>query len=194
MQLNFNSKKSPKEKNSKKELSSNQSSQEKPLSNITPQGLQTDTQNPLGEQPNATENSQTSSTTSQNSSSQKQKKEDAVQNYKKQVALKKAQAKQERLKQKRNLNIHTQEQFEATQLRPFRNWSILFLLSCLFFGIKSFTATYTFAGIVSMIQVLCFLLTIIVSERKLHFFNKDYLLFFLLGIFLTPVWLILAII
>ena len=48
MQLNFNSKKSPKEKNSKKELSSNQSSQEKPLSNITPQGLQTDTQNPLG--------------------------------------------------------------------------------------------------------------------------------------------------
>ena len=98
------------------------------------------------------------------------------------------------MKQKNKLNIHTQEQFESNQLKPLRNWSFLFLLASLFFGIKSFMATYILAGIINIIQVICFVLTIITCGRKIDFFDKDYLIFFLVGILLTPIWVLFAII
>ena len=165
MKLNLNIKKNPQEKNPQKEANQNT---KKEQSGKTP---------PKEEKKNV-------------------KKADLTKNFKEQERIKKEKRKQEqqRYKELKKMELKAQAQYEAAKLNSFRNWSILLLLACLFFGIQSFRADYLLAGIVSLIQALSFLINIIICTKKVHIFNKDYLILFLIGIFLTPLWFILAII
>lgn len=94
--------------------------------------------------------------------------------------------------QKRQEKLHRQHEIKK-QKNIIRNISIVLIFLFAMFCSVGFKDGYILAPIISIIQIILLIISILMCEDLFHIFRKDYKVFFIFSIILIVVWLVFAV-